>query len=88
MRRASREAQVPAIEPRPVTHDWPDSSPHCRHVRFDDFAGARAYAGVGATAETVLDVHGNGANIGAIALGSARPRAPMGRDVKRVGIRR
>jgi hypothetical protein len=32
-----------------------------RAVSFaDDFAGARAYAGVSATAETVLDVHRNG----------------------------
>jgi hypothetical protein len=37
-----------------------------RAVSFaDDFAGARAYAGVSATAETVLDVHWNGSFIGA-----------------------
>jgi hypothetical protein len=41
-----------------------------RAVSFaDDFAGARAYAGVTATAETVLDVHRNGAPIGTITFG-------------------
>ena len=42
-----------------------------RGVGFaDDFAGARAYAGVSATAETVLDVHKNGSPIGTITFGS------------------
>ena len=42
-----------------------------RAVSFaDDFAGAWAYAGVGATAETVLDVHRNGAPIGTITFGT------------------
>ena len=36
----------------------------------DDFAGARAYAGVSATAETVLDVHRNGSPIGTITFGT------------------
>jgi hypothetical protein len=41
-----------------------------RAVSFaDDFAGARAYAGVSATAATVLDVHRNGALIGTITFG-------------------
>ena len=41
-----------------------------RAVSFaDDFAGARAYAGVTATAETVLDVHRNGSPIGTITFG-------------------
>ena len=41
-----------------------------RAVSFaDDFAGARAYAGVSATAETVLDVHRNGTPIGTITFG-------------------
>ena len=41
-----------------------------RAVSFaDDFAGARAYAGVSATAETVLDVHKNGSPIGTITFG-------------------
>ena len=41
-----------------------------RAVSFaDDFAGARAYAGVSATATTVLDVHRNGAPIGTITFG-------------------
>jgi hypothetical protein len=41
-----------------------------RAVSFaDDFAGARAYAGVSATAETVLDVHRNGSPIGTITFG-------------------
>jgi hypothetical protein len=41
-----------------------------RAVSFaDDFAGARAYAGVSATAETVLDVHRNGVPIGTITFG-------------------
>ena len=35
----------------------------------DDFAGARAYAGVTATAATVLDVHKNGSPIGTITFG-------------------
>ena len=35
----------------------------------DEFAGARAYAGVSATAETVLDVHRNGSPIGTITFG-------------------
>jgi hypothetical protein len=35
----------------------------------DDFAGARAYAGVSATAATVLDVHRNGSPIGTITFG-------------------
>ena len=42
-----------------------------RAVSFaDDFAGARAYAGVSATAETVLDVHRNGSPIGTITFGT------------------
>jgi hypothetical protein len=42
-----------------------------RAVSFgDDFAGARAFAGVSATAETVLDVHKNGAPIGTITFGT------------------
>jgi hypothetical protein len=42
-----------------------------RPVSFaDDFAGARAYAGVSATAETVLDVHRNGSPIGTITFGT------------------
>jgi hypothetical protein len=42
-----------------------------RAVSFaDDFAGARAYAGATATAETVLDVHKNGAPIGTITFGT------------------
>jgi hypothetical protein len=42
-----------------------------RSVSFpDDFAGARAYAGVTATAETVLDVHRNGSPIGTITFGT------------------
>jgi hypothetical protein len=42
-----------------------------RAVSFaDDFAGARAYAGVTATAETVLDVHRNGSPIGTITFGT------------------
>jgi hypothetical protein len=36
----------------------------------DDFAGARAYAGVSATAATVLDVHRNGSPIGTITFGT------------------
>jgi hypothetical protein len=41
-----------------------------RAVSFaDDFAGARAYAGVTATAETVLDVYRNGSPIGTITFG-------------------
>ena len=41
-----------------------------RAVSFaDDFAGARAYAGVTATADTVLDVHKNGSPIGTITFG-------------------
>ena len=41
-----------------------------RAVSFaDDFAGARAYAGVSATAATVLDVHRNGSPIGTITFG-------------------
>jgi hypothetical protein len=41
-----------------------------RAVSFaDEFAGARAYAGVSATAETVLDVHKNGSPIGTITFG-------------------
>src|SRR4029453_7497663 len=41
-----------------------------RAVSFaDDFAGARAYAGVTATTVAVLDVHRNGAPIGAITFG-------------------
>jgi hypothetical protein len=41
-----------------------------RAVSFADyFAGARAYAGVSATAETVLDVHRNGSPIGTITFG-------------------
>jgi hypothetical protein len=41
-----------------------------RAVSFaDDFAGARAYAGLSATAATVLDVHRNGAPIGTITFG-------------------
>jgi hypothetical protein len=41
-----------------------------RAVSFaDDFAGARAYAGVTATAATVLDVHKNGSPIGTITFG-------------------
>ena len=41
-----------------------------RAVGFaDDFAGAWAYAGVSATAETVLDVHRNGSLIGTITFG-------------------
>jgi hypothetical protein len=41
-----------------------------RAVSFaDDFAGARAYAGVSATAEAVLDVHRNGSPIGTITFG-------------------
>jgi hypothetical protein len=35
----------------------------------DDLAGARAYAGVSATAATVLDVHKNGSPIGTITFG-------------------
>ena len=35
----------------------------------DDFAGARTYAGVSASAETVLDVHRNGSPIGTITFG-------------------
>ena len=35
----------------------------------DEFAGARAYAGVSATAETVLEVHRNGAPVGTITFG-------------------
>jgi hypothetical protein len=42
-----------------------------RTVSFaDDFAGARAHAGVSATAETVLDVHRNGSPIGTITFGT------------------
>jgi hypothetical protein len=42
-----------------------------RAVSFaDDFAGARAYAGVTATAATVLDVHRNGSPIGTITFGT------------------
>lgn len=42
-----------------------------RAVSFaDDFAGARAYAGVSATAATVLDVHRNGSPIGTITFGT------------------
>jgi hypothetical protein len=41
-----------------------------RAVSFaDDFAGARAYAGVTATAATVLDVHKNSSPIGTITFG-------------------
>ena len=41
-----------------------------RAVSFaDDFAGARAYAGVSATAATLLDVHRNGSPIGTITFG-------------------
>jgi hypothetical protein len=41
-----------------------------RAVSFaNDFAGARAYAGVSATAATVLDVHRNGSSIGTITFG-------------------
>jgi hypothetical protein len=41
-----------------------------RAVSFaDDFAGARAYARVNATAETVLDVYKNGSPIGTITFG-------------------
>jgi hypothetical protein len=36
----------------------------------DDFAGARAYARVSATAATVLDVHRNGSPIGTITFGT------------------
>ena len=49
-----------------------------RAVSFaDDFAGARAYAGVSATAETVLDVHRNGSPSARSPSGPARPRAPL-----------
>ena len=42
-----------------------------RAVSFtDDFAGARAYAGVSATAATVLNVHRNGSAIGTITFGT------------------
>jgi hypothetical protein len=42
-----------------------------RTVSFaDDFAGARAYAGVGATAATVLDVQKNGSAMGTITFGT------------------
>ena len=42
-----------------------------RAVSFaDEFAGARAYAGVSATAATVLDVHRNGSPIGTITFGT------------------
>jgi hypothetical protein len=42
-----------------------------RAVSFaDDFAGAWAYAGVSATAATVLDVHRNGSPIGTITFGT------------------
>jgi hypothetical protein len=45
-----------------------------RAVSFaDDFAGARAYAGVSATAETVLDVHRNGSPLGTITFGTGAP---------------
>jgi hypothetical protein len=41
-----------------------------RTVSFgDDFAGARAHAGVSATTATVLDVHRNGSPIGTITFG-------------------
>jgi hypothetical protein len=42
-----------------------------RAVSFaDEFAGARAYAGVSATAETVLDVYRNGSPIGTVTFGT------------------
>jgi hypothetical protein len=42
-----------------------------RAISFaDDLAGARAYAGVSATAATVLDVHRNGSPIGTITFGA------------------
>jgi hypothetical protein len=42
-----------------------------RAVSFaDEFAGARAYAEVTATAATVLDVHKNGSPIGTITFGT------------------
>jgi hypothetical protein len=42
-----------------------------RAVSFaDDFAGARAYAGVTANVETVLDVHRNGSPMGTITFGT------------------
>jgi hypothetical protein len=51
-----------------------------RAVSFaDDFAGAWAYAGVSATAETVLDVHRNGSATARSPSGSAHPRAPSPR---------
>ena len=51
-----------------------------RAVSFGDgFAGARAYAGVSATAETVLDVHRNGSPIGTITFGIGASAAPSPR---------
>ena len=42
---------------------------HAPRYHGDDFAGARAYAGVSATAEAVLDIHKNGSPIGTITFG-------------------
>ena len=53
-----------------------------RAVSFaDDFAGAWAYAGVSATAETVLDVQMNGSPIGTI---TALTRIPVPATVLKV----